>query len=247
MRLKDKVAVITGAGSGMGRTIATLFAKEGAKISVADISKDGGKETSTAIRNEGGTVEYFQVDVTKSTDAEYLAEATTKKFGKIDILVNNAGICMKETPFEQIQESLWDQIYAVNVKGIFLITKYVVPVMKNIGGGTIVNMASTIGFRTAPLRAPYASSKGAVISLTLALAFELAPYKIRVNYIAPGLTDTPMSSQFTEEEIKMITSGIRLGRIIKTEDVANAALYLASEESAIVTGTGITVDGGLVL
>jgi len=247
MRLKNKVAVVTGAGSGMGRTIACRFAEEGAGVAVVDVVTEQGKQTVDIIRGQGGEAEFYHVDVTQSTDILNLTESTNQRFGRIDILINNAGICMKETPLEELEESLWDQIYAVNVKGIFLMTKHIFPIMKNNGGGSIVNMASTIGFRSAPFRAPYASSKGAVISLTRALAFELVPHKIRVNYIAPGLADTPMKSLFTEEEIEMISGSIRMGRLIQPDDVASAALYLASDESSMVTGSGITVDGGLVL
>ena len=165
------------------------------------------------------------------------------EFSKIDILVNNAGIFMKMTPIEEIDETVWDRIYSVNVKGAFNGSKYAVPVMKQAGGGVIINTASMTGHRPGAMQSAYASSKGAVITLTKALANELAPYKIRVNCICPALTETPML--FNSELWEHISEAPHpLGRLSKPEDIAQAALYLASDDASMVTGIYLNVTGG---
>jgi 3-oxoacyl-[acyl-carrier protein] reductase len=250
IRLAHKIAVITGAGSGIGRASAILFAKEGAKVVVADINDHGGEETVAAITSSGGEAVFVHTDVSKASDAENLIRATQDKFGKIDILFNNAGTPQKNTPLENIDESLWEQIYAVNVKSVFLTMKYAIPTMKEAGSGVIINLASMGGVR--PLKGTncYASSKAAVIHLTKAVALELAPSNIRVNFINPAAVDTPMLPQFRPEgmDLKEFYKGAEasmpLGRIATPEDVAYAALYLASDESSILTGVGINVNGG---
>jgi len=248
MRLADKVAIITGASSGIGRSTAYLFAKEGARLVVAnDINVAGGEETAATIKANGGEAIFVKTDVSVASEAEHLVKVTKDKYGKIDILLNIAGVfgSIEGTPIEDADESLWDRVYAVNVKGIFLTTKYVVPEMKKAGGGVIVNVASMAGIRpVGPRNAAYVSSKGAAITLTKALAIELAPDNIRVNCINPFMTDTQMVKQLPEEVVKAAVSTIPLGRIAKPEDIAYAALYLASEESAMLTGMGINVDGG---
>ena len=250
MRLAHKIAVITGAGSGIGRASAILFAKEGAKVVVADINDAGGEETVAAIKSNGGEAVYVHTDVSKASDAENLVKATKDKFGKIDILFNNAGTPQKTMPLENIDESLWDHIFSVNVKSIFLTVKYVIPVMKEAGSGVIINLASMAGVRPRPGSNVYASSKAAVIHLTKAVALELAPNKIRINCINPAAVDTPMLPKFKEEgmDVKEFYKGAEasmpLGRIATPEDVAYTALYLASDESALLTGTCINVDGG---
>jgi len=248
MRLANKVTIITGASSGIGRSAAYLFAREGAKITVvANINVAGGEETVATIKANGGEAIFVQTDVSVASEVENLIKVTKDKFGKIDILLNNAGMwgSTAETPVDDMDESFWDQIYAVNVKGIFLTTKYVVPEMKKVGGGVIINIASLAGIRPGgPRNAAYMSSKGAANALTKALAIELAPYNIRVNCVNPILTDTPMLKLLSEEAKKAFISIVPLGRIAKPEDVAHAALYLASEESAMLTGSSINVDGG---
>jgi 3-oxoacyl-[acyl-carrier protein] reductase len=243
VRLADKVAIITGAGSGMGKATAILFAREGARLVVADIDDTGGEQTVAAIKADKSEAIFVHTDVSQASQVKKLIEAAIDRFSKIDILFNNAGIFMKQTPVEEIEESLWDSIYSVNVKGIFHGAKFVVPEMKKAGGGVIINTASMAGQRPGPLHSAYSSSKGAVITLTEALASELVPYKIRVNCICPALTETPML--FGSDLWKQVSNmSSPLGRLVKPEDIAYAALYLASDESAMLTGTCINVNGG---
>ena len=250
MRLAGRVAIITGAGSGIGRASAILFAQEGAKIVVADINDAGGEETVTAIKSGGGEAIFVHTDVTVASDASNLGKVTKDKFGKIDILFNNAGIPQQTMSFEKVDEALWDLVFATNVKSIFLTAKSIVPAMKESGGGVIINLASISGVRPRPGNLAYATSKAAVIHLTKALALEVAPFKIRVNCINPVGTVTPMLGKFFAEGIsleegkKATINTIPLGRLSMPEDVAYAALYLASDESAMLTGTSIDVDGG---
>lgn len=250
MRLSDKVAVITGAGSGIGRASAILFAREGAKIVVADINDTGGDETVTAINSDGGEAIAVHTDVTIASEVENLGKVTKDKFGKVDILFNNAGIPQQTMSFENVTEALWDRIFATNVKSIFLTAKSIVPIMKESGGGAIINLASISGIRPRPGNIAYSTSKAAVILLTKSLALEVAPFNIRVNCINPVGTVTPMLGKFfaegvsLEEGKKATISTIPLGRLSMPEDVANAALFLASDESSMLTGSGINVDGG---
>jgi len=249
MKLEGKVALITGAGSGMGRAMASLFAKEGAKVSVVDISTAGGQETVETIKRSGGVAQFISADVTKASDVEQMIKATVKAYSRLDILVNNAGVPMSFTPIDEVDEKLFDKILAVNVKGIFLGCKYAVPIMKKQGGGVIINTASIAGVRARPGLNAYCASKGGAILLTKAVAIELAPYNIRVNAISPVAADTPMLSGFIgdrdlEEGRKAFIATIPLGRLATAEDVAYTALYLASDEASMVTGVNLEVDGG---
>ena len=250
MRLDHKVAVITGAGSGIGRASAIIFAKEGAKVVVADINDAGGDETVASIKSNGGEAVFIHTDVSKASDVENLIKKAVQKFEKIDILFNVAGTPMSNIQVENLDESAWDRIYAVNVKSVFLTMKYTIPVMRKSGGGAILNLASMGGVR--PLRGTncYASSKAAVIHLSKAVALEVTQDNIRVNYINPGAVDTPMLPKFRPEGMDLnefyagAKASMPLGRIARPEDVAYAALYLASDEASLLTGTGIDVNGG---
>jgi len=222
-----------------------LFAKEGARVVVADIVDVNGEETVANIKTSGGDAIFAHTDVSLAAEVENLIKVTINTFGKIDILFNNAGIDHKLTRIEDIDESLWDRIYAVNVRGIFLAVKYAVPHMKKAGGGVIINTASMSGIRPRTNMSAYTSSKGAVITLTKSLAIELAPSNIRVNCINPVGTDTPLLRRSLDEEgLKAMISTIPLGRLAKPEDIAYAALYLACDESSMLSGTCINVDGG---
>ncbi len=250
MRLANKVAIITGAASGMGRASALLFAKEGAKVIAVDINNEGGKETVDQIKRDGGEAIFVHVDVSKAKEVEQLIKTSVDTYGKLDILFNNAGHPGKSAIIENIDEAIWDEVYAVNVKAIFFGAKYAAPEMKKRGGGVILNTASIAGERPRPNQALYCSSKGAAIVLTKGLALELAPYKIRVNCIDPVGTDTPMIPKFLPEGTNLkeflpkIIATIPMGRLAKPEDIAYAALYLASDEASMVTGVALQVDGG---
>lgn len=249
MRLNNKVAVITGAGSGIGRASAVLFAREGAKVAVADINDAGGEETANLIKRESGEAIFIHTDVSRADDVRHLIESTVDTFGKLDILFNNAGLPQKGVAVYNIEEADWDRIYSVNVKGAFLGAKYAVPEMRKGGGGAIINTASAAAIAIRTHAAAYISSKGAVITLTKTLALELARHKIRVNCITPGPADTPLmlgmfpAGTDPEKARESFASGVPLGRLIQPEDVAYAALFLASDEASMVSGVTLGVDG----
>lgn len=252
MRLKDKVAVITGAGSGFGRGTALLFAREGARVVVADRDEAAAEATAEAIRQAGGEAWAVRVDVTDPEAVETLVAGTAARYGRIDVLHNNAGVPMPFTPLEEVSLEQWERIFRVNVTGVFLGCRAVIPVMKRQGGGVILNTASTAAVRPRPGLAPYNASKGAVAVLTRTLALELAPYRIRVNAINPVAGDTPMLRGFIgadageayEAGRRRFAESVPLGRLSTPEDVAYAALYLCSDEASLVTGVLLDVDGG---
>lgn len=254
MRLKDKVAVITGAASGIGRASAVMFAREGAKVVVSDIEDAGGQETVKRIISAGGDALYVHADVSRATDVERMIRATVEAFGRIDVLFNNAGYYRRPYNLEQTTEEEWDKMYAVNVKGVFWGAKFAVPEMKKTGGGVILSTASMSGVRPKANLA-YASAKAAVIAMTKSLAVQLAPYHIRVNVINPVATETPLLKKFfgaetdeqMEEARKQRLKSIPLGRTAEPEDIAYAAVYLASDEARMLTGASLNVDGGNAL
>lgn len=246
MRLADKVAIITAAGSGIGRASACLFAKEGAKIAVADIDDAAGEETVSTIKADGGDAIFVHTDVSKAVEIEHLVKVTKQEFGKVDIFFNIVGIAGGRAACDAIDEAVWDRVYATNVKSIMFSVKYAVPEMRKAGGGVIINTAANLVAKPLPGFAGYVSSKGAVIALTKALAVELAPENIRVNCVSPSLTDTPAGRGAWPPELKKkLEDNIPLGkRMIKPEEIAYTALYLASDESSMTTGINIVVDGG---
>jgi 3-oxoacyl-[acyl-carrier protein] reductase len=246
MRLKDKVAIVTGAASGFGRGIAELYASEGANVVIADLNLRGAKEFAAAL---GDHVMAVEADVTTRASVGAMIAATVKKFGGLDILVNNAGYTHKNQSLLTVSEDDFDRIYAVNVKSIYLTTLAAVPEMEKRGGGVIINTASTAGLRPRPGLTWYNGSKGAAITLTKSMAVELAPKNIRVNAINPVIGETGMIEQFmgvpdTPENRAKFVAGIPLGRFSKPLDIANAALFLAEPASAFITGVAIEVDGG---
>jgi 3-oxoacyl-[acyl-carrier protein] reductase len=246
MRLEGLVAVITGAGSGIGRATAVEFAREGARVVVADQRLDAATETAQQIQVQA---ECIQTDVTRFEDVQAMVQRAVERFGKLDVLVNNAGVPQSFTPLEDTSDDLFDKIFAVNVKGVFYGCKAAVPHMKRQGGGVILNMASTAGIRPRPGLAAYNASKAAVINLTRTLALELAAHHIRVVSICPVATDTPMLPEFigaqdpVEGRQKFIAT-IPWGRLNRPEDLARAAVFLASSDAEMVTGTAFEVDGG---
>jgi NAD(P)-dependent dehydrogenase (short-subunit alcohol dehydrogenase family) len=246
--LTAKVALITGAASGIGRATALLFAREGASVAITDINQSGQSVADEIIRN-GGRAIFDHADVTQAADCRRVVERTMREFADIHILFNNAGIIRRASVIE-LSEQEWDRVMTVNVKSIFLMSRHVIPIMVKAGGGSIVNTASGWGLAGGPRAAAYCASKGAVVLLTKAMAIDHGPQKIRVNCICPGDTDTNMlrneAQQLGEREDRFLAESARrpLGRIGKPEEIAQAALYLASDASAFVTGTALVVDGG---
>ena len=250
MSLKDKVAFITGAGSGVGRATARIFAKEGANIVVADIDESAGRETVDIVKQQGGDAVFVRCDVAVEADIKSAVEKGASAFGKINILYNNAGVLNRTKDLEvtRTDEITWDRIMAINLKGAVWVCKYGIPELIKQGGGSIVNIGSgtaLMGFTTA--QDAYTASKGALISLTRSMAIVYAKNNIRANIIHPGPVDTPMQKEWDEETKKEISAWVPLGRLASAEDIANCGLFLASEDSAYITGTEIIVDGGIMV
>ncbi len=246
MRLKDKVAIVTGGAKGLGRAFAVKMAKEGAKVMVVTRrDMDNLTETVSQIKALGGEADLFQADVSKEEDTLSMAEAAIKTFGRIDILVNNAAIYdgIKRKPFYEIDPDEWDLVMNVNVKGAFLAARAVFPYMRDQGYGKIVNLSSEVFFTGSTGFAHYVSSKGGIIGLTRALAVELGPHNICINCVAPGFTDTE-ASRGLADVAKYDTSKTPLNRLEKPEDLTGPALFLASDESDFMTGQTLLVDGG---
>jgi NAD(P)-dependent dehydrogenase (short-subunit alcohol dehydrogenase family) len=246
--LTGKVALITGAASGIGRATALLFAREGAAVAITDISQTG-QSVAEEILENGGRAIFEPTDVTQAADCQRVVERTLRELGGIHVLLNNAGI-MRRASAVDLSEEDWDRVMSVNVKSIFLMSRLVIPIMIKAGGGSIVNTASGWGLVGGARAAVYCASKGAVVLLTKAMAIDHGPQNIRVNCICPGDTDTGMlrneAQQLGErEDLFLAQSAHRpLGRIGKPEEIAQAALYLASDAASFVTGTALVVDGG---
>ena len=244
MRLVDKVAIVTGAGSGIGRATANLFVKEGAKVVVADVKPSSGRETVEEISKNGGTAVQVVVDVSRASEVRRMIKTCIDDFGKLDVLFNNAGIEGPGGLLWKIKENDWNRVMDVNLKSVFLGCRYAIPHMKKTGG-SIINTASELGLVGSADHPAYSTSKGGVILLTRSLALQCAPYGIRVNSICPGATKTPMLIRSVGEKgLREIARGIPLRRLGKPMDIAYAALYLASEESSYVTGSILVVNGG---
>ncbi len=254
-RLEGKIALVTGAGSGIGRAIAILFACEGAKLGV-NVNKNvpGGEETASGIVQKGGEAVLLQADVSNSVDVRSMIEGLCQRFGGIDILVNNSGMGTTRTPdrVTDIEEDEWDRVIDVNLKGMFLTSKYAIPHMKERGGGAIVNISSIRGLLGNPVLAAYCASKGGMVLLTKEMAVDYASDNIRVNCVCPGFTDTEMFRAYLnkqddpDEARKTFSEMAPLRRIGRPEEIACSALFFASEESSFITGVAIPVDGGYV-
>ncbi len=245
MRLKNKVALITGGGQGFGQGIAETFAREGARVAVVDLDLDKAKAVAKGIGRRAFAI---RADVSKPKDVARMVAATVKRFGDLEIIVNNAGISHRNRPLMEVTEEEFDRVFAVNVKSIFLTTQAVVPHFRARGGGVICNIGSTAGIRPRPGLTWYNASKGAVNLMSKSLAVELAPDKIRVVAIAPVAGETPLLATFmgedTPEKRAQFRASIPLGRLSTPQDIANACLFVCSDEAAMVTGAVLEVDGG---
>lgn len=243
MRLKNKIAIVTGGGSGFGAGIVKKFIQEGAKVVVADINLENAEKVVMA---SGGFA--VEVDVSNSLSFKNMVDKTLEKFGKIEIMVNNAGITHLPNSMENISEAEFDKIFAVNSKSVFFSAKYLVPKMTSIGGGNILNVASTAGISPRPNLSWYNATKGWMISATKAMAIELASKRIRVNALAPVAGETPLLKSFmggdTPEKREKFLSTIPIGRFSTPNDMGNAACFLCSEEASMITGVVLQVDGG---
>jgi len=249
MRLEGKVAIVTGAASGFGEGIARRFAAEGAAVIVADIADDAGEAVAVSLRENGAKAQFVHADVTASDQVSAMVECAGSKFGGLDILVNNAGMPQRNQPALDVDEATFDAIFAVNCKSIYLGAIHGVPAMRERGGGVILNIASSAAIRPRPGLVWYNGSKGAAMTLTKAMAIEFATDKIRVNALCPVAGDTPMLAEFlggevTNEIYSSFVSTVPLGRLSTPRDLANAALFLCSDEAEFMTGVALEVDGG---
>ena len=247
-RLAGKVVFITGAGMGMGREAAVLFAEHGARIGVADINKAAAEETAALVERAGGQAVAVAGDVAVEADVQRMIDETVRRFGGLHVLYNNAGVLWKDRDRSVLEtdEVQWDRVMAINLKSVFWVTKYGIPHLRKSGGGSIINVGSVsalAGFARA--QDAYTAAKGALISLTKSLAIQFAKDGIRCNIIHPGIVETPMQAPYLTEALRReFQTGIPLGRIAHPREIANVALFLASDESSFMTGAELVVDGG---
>jgi Dehydrogenases with different specificities (related to short-chain alcohol dehydrogenases) len=251
MRLKDKIALITGSGSGIGRSSALLFAREGATVVVNDLSVENGEKTVEDIHREGGNAWFIRADVTEPQEVQAMVDEIIRKHGRLDILFNNAGISGVGA-LHEVEPDAWDRVVRVNIRGVYLPCKYAIPHMMERRSGTIINMSSALAEIGLARRASYAATKGAVLALTKSMQVDYAPYNIRVNALLPGTIMTPFVENYLrtsydnpEEAIEGIKKRQLSGELGRPEDVARAALFLASDESSFVMGSPLYVDGGV--
>jgi NAD(P)-dependent dehydrogenase (short-subunit alcohol dehydrogenase family) len=251
-QLKDHVALVSGGAGGIGSAIARLLAQEGAAVALVDVAGSSGEMLTQQIRAEGGQATFIAANLTQASQAAMAVEKTVQAFGKLSILVNAIGL-LRNGRVDEMAEQDWDDIMAVNVKAVFLTTKYAVPALKAAGGGVIVNLASVSALIGSDGSFAYTATKGAVLSMAYALAQELAPYQIRVNAICPGWVDAGFTHQFLQkidnpEAIRQMANGLHvLGRMAKPEEVAQGVLFLVSPAASFVTGTALYVDGGFMI
>ena len=250
MRLRDKVALITGAGSGMGRVAAHMFAAEGAKVVVAEFGEEAGAETVHLVTEAGGEATYVQADVSREDDARRMVDAAVEQYGRLDVLYNNAGI-MPEADHSVVDTDVetWDRVMAVNLRGVFLGCKYAIPRMIDGGGGSVINISSFVALLGCSVpQDAYTASKGAVLSLTRSLAVQFGPHGVRANAICPGPIETPLLMDWLlkDEDAKRLRLARNpTGRFGKPEEIVNVALYLASDESRWTNGAHFVIDGGI--
>jgi NAD(P)-dependent dehydrogenase (short-subunit alcohol dehydrogenase family) len=248
MRLRDKVAFITGAGMGMGREASVLFAREGARVVVADIDRGAAEETAALVKRAGGEAQAAVGDVALEADVRRMIEEGVRAFGALHVLYNNAGVLWKDRDRSVLEtdEGHWERVMAINLKSVFWVTKHGIPHLRRAGGGSIINVGSVsalVGFTHA--QDAYTAAKGALISLTRSLAIQFARDGIRCNVIHPGIVDTPMQAPYLTEELRReFEAGIPLGRIAHPREIARVALFLASDDSSYMTGAELIVDGG---
>jgi len=251
-RLDGKVALITGAASGFGREAALLFARQGASVSIVDLDEAGGSDTASRIAAEGGRAIFIRANVAHPNEVQAMVDETVHSFGRLNVLFNNAGVPMAMTPIAHVTEEQYARVMDVNVKGVLFGCKYGAPEIARAGGGAIVNTASMAALKGRPNISIYCASKGAIVSLTRALAVELAPQKIRVNAICPVAADTPMLPKFLpagsrtplDQMFKATAESIPMKRLGTTIDTARVALFLASDDAEFLTGISVPVDGG---
>jgi NAD(P)-dependent dehydrogenase (short-subunit alcohol dehydrogenase family) len=249
MRLKDKVTIITGGGSGIGREAALLFAAEGAKVVVADLNEKGGQEVVAALKDRGADALFVKTEISKAASVEDLIQTTETTFGRLDVMYNNAGIFPDaDGSVLDTSEEVWDLVMNVNLKGVFFGCKYAIPAMLRSGGGSIINVASFVALMGAAVpQIAYTASKGGVLSMTREIAVEFARKNIRANALCPGPVETPLTRTILSNEEKRQRRLVHIppGRFAQPQEVANAALFLASDESSFVNGATFTVDGGI--
>jgi len=249
-RLDGKVALVTGGGSGIGRATCILFAKEGAKVAIADYSTEGGEETLRMIEAVGGETIFIKADVASEPDVKDMIKATIDTYGKLDIVFNNAGVLGKWLPIVEYDEAEFDKIININIKGVWLGMRYAIPEMIKAGGGIIINTISHAAYQPQIGSSIYCASKAAVFQLTRVAALEYIKRNIRINWFAPGFISTAMAEEACgtdSENVKRIISETPLGRLGKPEEAAQAVLFLASDDSSYITGSGVTCDGGIPL
>ena len=252
MRFKGKVVLITGAGVGIGRTAAVRFGQEGAKVAINSLTPEHGRETLRLLKEAGGQGIYIQGDVSKDADARRMVQEAVNAFGRLDILVNNAGIVLPGR-VDNMSEEDWDRTIAINLKGVFLVSKYTIPEMRKIGGGVIVHNASVVALKGVKDRGAYTASKGGVWALTKAMAADYISENIRVNCVCPGTTYTPSLEQriqaFPDPEKARADFIARqpMKRLGKEEEIAAAILFAASDEAAFMNGATIAIDGGMTI
>jgi NAD(P)-dependent dehydrogenase (short-subunit alcohol dehydrogenase family) len=242
-----KVAFVTGAGSGIGRTTALAFAREGASVVVADMSEQGNRETAHMIEELGGRTLAVRCDVTRAEDVRSVLERTIETFGRLDVAFNNAGVEQEEAATAELAEEVWDRVVDTNLRGVFLCMKHEIPLMLEQGGGAIVNTSSGAGVKGFPMGAAYVAAKHGVIGLTRAAALDYAQANIRVNAVCPGIIDTQMMDRVTgdtPEGRQRVISQESIGRMGKPEEIAAAVLWLCSEAASFVVGHAMVVDGG---